>query len=72
MLVNAVTGQGGTVLSYKEEMHYYKDGEAVEQAFWSSDGCPISVIAQGQVVWSFGQPDLVEDDPAHGRKVGTR
>lgn len=53
-------------------MHYYKDGEAVEQAFWSSDGCPISVIAQGQVVWSFGQPDLVEDDPAHGRKVGTR
>lgn len=30
MFVSAVTGEGVTVLSYKEEMHYYKDGEAVE------------------------------------------
>lgn len=31
MFVSAVTGEGVTVLSYKEEMHYYKDGEAVER-----------------------------------------
>lgn len=38
-------------------------GEAV-------DGCPITGSVQGQAGLSFGQPDLVEYGPAHGRGVG--
>ena len=34
--------------------------------------CPISRGIQGQVGWDPGQPDLVGDNPAHGRGVGIR
>ncbi|KAM9643769.1 uncharacterized protein ACIBXB_012437 [Morphnus guianensis] len=34
-----------------------------------SCGCPIPGIVQGQVGWGFEQLDLVEDVPAHGRRV---
>jgi len=33
--------------------------------------CPNSGDVQGQVGWDPGQPDLLGDNPAYGREVGT-
>ena len=45
-------------------------GETLEQVVQRGCGCPIPGSSQGQVEWRFEQPDLVKDDPAHGRVVG--
>jgi len=34
-------------------------------------GCAIPTVAQGQVGWGHGQPDVVSSNPSHGREVGT-
>ena len=50
---------------------FYDEGsETVEQVAQRSCGCPIPGNIQGQVGWGFEQPDLVEDVPAHSRRVG--
>lgn len=55
----------------KEKILHYEDGEALKQATQESCGCLIPVI-QGQAGWDFGQPDLEEGVPAHGRLACTR
>jgi len=51
----------------KEEILYYKGGEALEQLAQRSCSCPLPGSVQGQTEWGFEQPGLVEDVPAHGR-----
>ena len=50
-------------------MFYDEGGENLEQIAQRSCGCPIAGSAQGQAGWGFGQADLVEGVPAHGRGV---
>jgi len=44
----------------------------MKQVTQRSCGCPLPGSAQGQAGRSSEQPCLVEDVPAHGRKVGAR
>jgi len=60
------------LIRYKEEILHHEGGETPEQVAQRSCGCPLPGSVQGQVGWSFEQPGLVEDVPAHSRAVGTR
>ena len=51
---------------------YCDGGEALEQVAQRSCGCPLPGSVQGQVGWGFGELDVVEGVPGHGRGVGTR
>jgi len=55
-----------------EEILYCESGETLEQVAQRSCGCPIPRNAQGQVVWGFEKPDVVECILVHGKRVGTR
>ena len=55
-----------------EEILHNEAGEVLEQTAQRSHECPIAEIAQGQVGWDFGQPDLVEAVPTHDRGLGTK
>lgn len=54
---------------------YSEHGGVLEQIAQRS-GCLIpedeSWPEGGQVGWSPGEPDLVTDNPAHGRRTGTK
>jgi len=56
----------------KDNLEKVEGGEALEQVAQRSCGSHLPGNVQGQVGWSSEQPGLVEDDPAHGRGVGTR
>lgn len=59
-------------IGHKEEIFYYEGRETLEQVARRSCGCHIIGIVQGQVEQGFEQPDIVDDDPAHGREGWTR
>ena len=50
----------------------YESGEALKKAAQRSCGCPIPRSDQSQIGWDFGQLDLVEGIPAHGREFKTK
>ena len=57
-------------MGHTEDIFYDEGGETLEQVAQRRCGCPIIGSVQGQVEWSFEQPHLVKDVPAHGRGVG--
>ena len=59
-------------IRYEEEILHHEGGETLEQVAQRSCGCPLPGSVQGQVGRSSEQTGLVEDVPAHGRRVGTR
>ncbi|KAK4810483.1 hypothetical protein QYF61_004263 [Mycteria americana] len=64
--------EGRFRLDIRKNFFYDKGCETLEQVAQRSCGCPITRSVQGQVAWNFEQLDLVEDDPARGRGLGTR
>lgn len=55
---------------YKQEFFYGEGGETSAQIDQRDGGCSIPGNVQDQVGWESEQPDLVEDVPAHCRRVG--
>lgn len=52
---------------YREEIIFYHGGKTQQQAAQRNFGCPVIGNIQGQVGWTFQQPDLVNDNPVGGR-----
>jgi len=55
---------------YEEEYFYGEGGETLAHVVQRGGRCPNPGNIQGRVGWRSGQPDLVEDVPAHCREVG--
>ncbi|KAK4826809.1 LOW QUALITY PROTEIN: hypothetical protein QYF61_011617 [Mycteria americana] len=62
--------EGRFRLDIRKKLFSFESGEALDQVAQRSCECPIIGSVQGQVGWSFEQPDLVGDVPAHGSNVG--
>jgi len=62
----------GRQTRYREEIFYTEGGEILAQVAQRGGRCPIPAKIQGQDGQVSEQPDLVEDDPAHCRGVGTQ
>ena len=59
-------------MRYWEEILHHEGGQTLEQAAQRSCEYSLAGSVEGQVGWSSEQPGLLEDVPAHGRRVGTR